>query len=238
MKIYVRSSEFTETKIPEVYIIEVLYDVDFDMSVYFSSGSTIKPVKLPDGSIDQQELANYDCFADNIYSILCDYFEVVDVDFSDRSDTSRYFYLYAKNKNGEIATKIILRLRLSDHEYSERHIKDVFESTQKTEQLAQETKSEVQTLSERITKLQSAQRTGLQTQILEKCRRIQIANDEGDVDYEEELKQLIILYREYHLCGFNSQGKLYFNDTIEKASEDNNTLVRGLMNTYFSEYKP
>lgn len=121
---------------------------------------------------------------------------------------------------------------------TKKHIKEVFESTQKTEQLAQETKAEVRALNERMTKLQSAQRTGLQTQILEKCRRIQIAIDKGDVDYEEELKQLIILYREYHLCGFNSQGKLYFNDTIEKASEDNNTLVRGLMNTYFSEYEP
>lgn len=121
---------------------------------------------------------------------------------------------------------------------TKKHIKEVFESTQKTEQLAQETKAEVLALNERMTKLQSAQRTGLQTQILEKCRRIQMAIDKGDIDYEEELKQLIILYREYHLCGFNSQGKLYFNDTIEKASEDNNALVRGLMNTYFSEYEP
>lgn len=121
---------------------------------------------------------------------------------------------------------------------TKKHIKEVFESTQKTEQLAQETKAEVQALNGRITKLQSAQRTGLQTQILEKSRRIQLAIDKGDVDYEEELKQLIILYREYYVCGFNCQGKLYFNDTIAKASEDNNTLVRGLMNTYFSEYEP
>ena len=109
---------------------------------------------------------------------------------------------------------------------TKRHIKEVFENTQ-------ETKSEIKSLSEQMTKLQSAQRTGLQTQILEKCRRIQLAIDNGDVDYEEELKQLIILYREYYVCGFNCQGKLYFNDTIAKASEDNNTLVRGLMNTYF-----
>ncbi|MBO5017054.1 MAG: hypothetical protein J6C92_14780 [Bacteroidaceae bacterium] len=114
---------------------------------------------------------------------------------------------------------------------TKRHIKEVFENTQ-------ETKSEIKSLSEQMTKLQSAQRTGLQTQILEKCRRIQLAIYNGDVDYEEELKQLIILYREYYVCGFNCQGKLYFNDTIAKASEDNNTLVRGLMNTYFSEYQP
>lgn len=87
-------------------------------------------------------------------------------------------------------------------------------------------------------RMQSAQRTGLQTQILEKCRRINIAIEKGDVDYEEELKQLIILYKEYHMCGFNSQGKLYFNDTIERASEHNNVLTRELMNTYFADYEP
>ena len=86
-------------------------------------------------------------------------------------------------------------------------------------------------------KMSSAQRTGLQTQILEKCKRIQQAVD-ADKDFSEELKQLIILYREYYLCGFNSQGRLYFNDTIDKASRANNVLVRELMNTYFSEYDP
>ena len=87
-------------------------------------------------------------------------------------------------------------------------------------------------------RMQSAQRTGLQTQILEKCRVIQLAVKDGEIDYSEELKQLIILYREYHLCGFNSQGKLYFNDTIQMVSEHNNVLVRELMNTLFPEYEP
>lgn len=119
-----------------------------------------------------------------------------------------------------------------------RYIKDVLKRVQEMERSSQETKEEVKTLTEQMHRLQSAQRTSLQTQILEKSRRIQLAIDEGDVDYEEELKQLIILYREYYVCGFNCQGKLYFNDTIAKASEDNNTLVRGLMNTYFSEYQP
>lgn len=119
-----------------------------------------------------------------------------------------------------------------------RHIKDVLNIVQEMEKSSHETQEEVKTLTKQIHRLSSAQRTGLQTQILEKSRRIQLAIDKGDVDYEEELKQLIILYREYYICGFNCQGKLYFNDTIAKASEDNNTLVRGLMNTYFSEYQP
>ena len=101
-----------------------------------------------------------------------------------------------------------------------------------------EMKSDINLLKSKINKLSSAQRTGLQTQILEKCRKISVDIDNGDIDYEEELKQLIILYREYYLCGFNSQGKLYFNDTIKKASEINSTLVHELMNRYFSDYDP
>lgn len=121
---------------------------------------------------------------------------------------------------------------------AKRHIKEFSESMQKTEQFAQETQNEVKMLTEYMDKLQSAQRASLQTHILEDCKLIQQAIDKGDVDYSEELKQLIILYREYYLCGYNSQGRLYFNDTIAKASENNNTLVRELMNTYFSEYAP
>lgn len=101
-----------------------------------------------------------------------------------------------------------------------------------------EMKNDINLLKSKINKLSSAQRTGLQTQILEKCRKISVDIDNGDIDYEEELKQLIILYREYYLCGFNSQGKLYFNDTIKKASEINSTLVHELMNRYFSDYDP
>lgn len=101
-----------------------------------------------------------------------------------------------------------------------------------------ETQADVSLMKAQMGKLTSAQRTGLQTQILEKCKRIQNAIELDRDDFGEELKQLIILYREYYLCGFNSQGKLYFNDTIDKAAQHNNVLVRDLMNTYFSEYDP
>lgn len=110
-------------------------------------------------------------------------------------------------------------------------IKEIYEVTNATQ-------ADVTMLKSQINKLSSAQRTDLQTQILEKCKRIQQAIGDGDTPYDEELKHLIILYREYYLCGFNSQGKLYFNDTISKAAEDNNVLVHDLMNRYFSEYDP
>lgn len=110
-------------------------------------------------------------------------------------------------------------------------IKEIYEVTNATQ-------ADVTMLKSQINKLSSAQRTDLQTQILEKCKRIQQAIGDEDIPYDEELKHLIILYREYYLCGFNSQGKLYFNDTISKAAEDNNVLVHDLMNRYFSEYDP
>lgn len=99
-------------------------------------------------------------------------------------------------------------------------------------------KSSIKDLDAKVSKITSAQRTSMQTEILSKCKHIQESIDKEGVDYEEDLKQLIILYREYYLCGFNSQGRLYFNDTINKASEYNNTAVRDLMNHYFSEYNP
>jgi hypothetical protein len=105
-------------------------------------------------------------------------------------------------------------------------------------QTVTDTKQEVDNLANEMQRMQSAQRTALQTQILQACKRINIAIDKGDIDYEEDLKQLIILYKEYNICGFNHQGQLYFNNTIEKASEHNNVLVRELMNTYFSDYEP
>lgn len=86
--------------------------------------------------------------------------------------------------------------------------------------------------------LSSAVRASLQTHILEDCKAIQSAIEDGETDYSEELKQLIILYREYYLCGYNSQGRLYFNDTIERAAEVNSVQVHELMNSYFPEYEP
>lgn len=121
---------------------------------------------------------------------------------------------------------------------SKRRTAELLELAKKNEADSEETKKELSNIQGQIKKLNSAQRTGLQTQILEKCKDIQIAVKDGSIDYSEELKQLIILYKEYHDCGYNSQGKLYFNDTIQMVSEHNNVLVRDLMNTLFPEYEP
>lgn len=110
--------------------------------------------------------------------------------------------------------------------------------TKEINQRTVETQADVTMIKAQMSKMTSAQRTSLQTQILEKCKKIQQLIELDRDDFGEELKQLIILYREYYLCGFNSQGRLYFNDTIDKASQHNNVMVRDLMNTYFSEYDP
>lgn len=121
---------------------------------------------------------------------------------------------------------------------SKKHVNEMYELMKELQESTRLTDMKVQNLSEQIDNISSAQRASLQTHILENCKLIQAAIDDGDMDYEEELKQLIILYREYYLCEYNSQGRLYFNDTLEKAAEDNNTLVHELMATYFSEYDP
>lgn len=97
---------------------------------------------------------------------------------------------------------------------------------------------DIPTLKSDISLMKSASRTGLQTQILEKSKWIQLAIKDGEKEYDEELKQLIILFKEYHACGFNSQGKIYFNDTLRMAAEHNSVLVHDLMNTLFPDYDP
>lgn len=121
---------------------------------------------------------------------------------------------------------------------SKRRVKELYESLTELKAKYEAEAVKYNEMNNVIETISSAQRTSLQTQILKDCKHIQHAIDQGDVCYEERLKQLIILYREYWLCGYNSQGRLYFNDTIEKAAEHNNPLVHELMSTYFSEYNP
>lgn len=121
---------------------------------------------------------------------------------------------------------------------NKKRVTDLLQLVTALKKSADATQDDVKKLGDQLTNISSAERTLLQTSILDLCHVIQKDIEYGDIDYSEKLKQLIILYREYHACGFNSQGKLYFNDTIEKATEDNNILVHELMNQYFSDYQP
>lgn len=135
MKRYIRST--TNIFISEKNIIDVVYDVPFDTKVYGAIPSEITPVTDPDGKIDEQALADYDAFVTNIYAMLCKHFEIVEIEQSDRSKTSWYFYLFAKNRD-DVATKFLIRLRLSDHEYPDYH--DCSKEKRFVEQKAQEYK--------------------------------------------------------------------------------------------------
>ncbi|MCM1226177.1 MAG: hypothetical protein NC320_01970 [Clostridium sp.] len=119
MKIYIRSSE-QMGELANEYVVDVYYDVP-DESVWSVISAGITPVAWGDNRVDEQALADYDAFVDNVYAALCAFFDVVDIEESNRSDTSWYFWLYAKNNDGDVATKFIIRLRLSDHEYPARH---------------------------------------------------------------------------------------------------------------------
>lgn len=121
---------------------------------------------------------------------------------------------------------------------SKRRVNEMYKLVSDLKSELQANSHQFDELSKQVKSVSSAQRISLQTRILEYCKKIQNSIDDGEIDYREDLKQLIILYREYYLCGYNSQGRLYFNDTIEKATDDNNTLVHELMTTYFSEYDP
>lgn len=121
---------------------------------------------------------------------------------------------------------------------SKRKVNEMYKLVSDLKSELQSNSQQFDELSKQVRSVSSAQRISLQTRILEYCKKIQNSIDAGEIDYREDLKQLIILYREYYLCGYNSQGRLYFNDTIQKAADDNNTLVHELMTTYFSEYDP
>lgn len=86
-----------------------------------ASDSEINPSYLQDGTIDEQALADYDAFLDNIYACLSNRFDIVEIEESPKSVTSWYFWIYGKDADGNIATKLLVRLRISDHEYSKRH---------------------------------------------------------------------------------------------------------------------
>lgn len=121
---------------------------------------------------------------------------------------------------------------------SKRRVNEMYKLVSDLKSKLQANSHQFDELSKQVKSVSSAQRISLQTRILEYCKKIQNSIDAGEIDYREDLKQLIILYREYYLCGYNSQGRLYFNDIIQKAADDNNTLVHELMTTYFSEYDP
>lgn len=125
--------------------------------------------------------------------------------------------------------------------------KETKESTEKNrqeiEELDKAMKADVTEISEQIKSIKESQKTELQTQILNKCKEITTELNNGDyendpVDFTEDMKQLIILYREYYNAGFNHHGQIYFDNTFKKAEALYPNITTDLMQTLFSDYKP
>lgn len=89
-----------------------------------------------------------------------------------------------------------------------------------------------------VKRLTSAQQAVLQSIILKNCKTIQSKLKKEANLCEDKLKELIITFREYRLCGFNSQAKLYFDETIKICAAEDNDRVRDLMSHYYFDYDP
>lgn len=115
MKRYIRSSSDQDNTI----IIDVVYE-HIDSSIVAS----ILPVHFKNGSVSQQGMADYQSFVGTVYNMLCQDFDIVEFYESEDSDTSWYFWLYAKRKDGTIMMKFLIKLRISDHPYGENYKKE------------------------------------------------------------------------------------------------------------------
>lgn len=119
-----------------------------------------------------------------------------------------------------------------------RTLRDISVKLTKVEVDVKETATQLAGIGVGMRRLSSAQHAILQSNILEDCKLIQDSIKNDKTLHEDMLKRLIILYREYYMCGFNSQAKLYFDETLEEATTMNNALVHSLMTYYFPEYDP
>lgn len=121
MKLYIRSSN---TKNPLTFRIYV--------DVYLSNPNRIAatvdydkfdPVSNADGTVNPKALRGWELFVQRVALQLSPIFKTVNIDRSpvERSLTSRYFWVYGRNDDGTINAEILLRLRISDHDYLESH---------------------------------------------------------------------------------------------------------------------
>lgn len=110
------------------------------------------------------------------------------------------------------------------------------------QETAKQNKSDIAKLSHKLERVRSSQKTELQTQILNKCKEINAESKNGHYavnvsDYTEDMKQLIILYREYYMLGFNHYGQTYFEETYAAAKDLYPHIAVDLMQQLFPEYK-
>lgn len=113
MKLYVRTD--IPSNVPYIDIdIDVIYEVEIHDVV--ASFSNIRPVYNNDEEIDEQALADYDNFIDELLGEL-DYndFKLLRASESKSSATSRYYTLADEHQVDDGNIKFIIFLRVSEH---------------------------------------------------------------------------------------------------------------------------
>lgn len=78
--------------------------------------SSIKPVKLANKQIDPVAFQEYEDFVENVLNLLVTYnMHVMELKPSPKSETSWYTWFYPTDSNGDMKSKVIFKLRISDH---------------------------------------------------------------------------------------------------------------------------
>ena len=123
MKVYIKSNTIKPINIQ--IVVDVYIDNPFVIEAS-TQDSPLLPITLPDGSVDEKALDDWEMFVQRVGLKFRGIFKIVRIDKSpvEMSLTSRYFGVYGKNEDGTINTEVLLRLRLSDHEYSPDHNED------------------------------------------------------------------------------------------------------------------
>lgn len=87
-----------------------------DANLEYLAASSIKPVRLEDKQIDPVAFQEYEDFVENVLNLLVTYnMHVMELKPSPKSETSWYTWFYPTDSNGSVKSKVIFKLRISDH---------------------------------------------------------------------------------------------------------------------------
>lgn len=121
MKRYIQCSN---TEIPITIHISIdVYLYNTDTIAAAEGADVFERITNDDGSVNSKALGAWELFVQRVALQFSPIFKIVKIERSPvyMSLTSRYFWVYARNEDNTINTEILLRLRLSDHDYVPGH---------------------------------------------------------------------------------------------------------------------
>ena len=87
-----------------------------DANLEYLAASSIKTVRLADTQIDPVAFQEYEDFVENVLNLLVTYnMNVMELKPSPKSETSWYTWFYPTDADGSVKSKVIFKLRISDH---------------------------------------------------------------------------------------------------------------------------